>query len=101
MFDLDSYHKAHTVEEAVELLLQNPRAIPIAGGTDVLVRLHQKHPDYRHLVDIHDVAEIKEIVISSDGTINVGSGATFTDLMESRIITDNIPVLSEVNTWSP
>ena len=95
MFDLDSYHKAHTVEEAVELLLQNPRAIPIAGGTDVLVRLHQRHPDYRHLVDIHDVAELKEIVISPDGTINVGSGATFTDLMESRIITDNIPVLSE------
>jgi xanthine dehydrogenase FAD-binding subunit len=95
MFDLDSYHKANTVEEAVEFLLQNPKAIPIAGGTDVLVRLHQRHPDYRHLVDIHDVAELKEIRLAPDGTIIVGSGATFTDLMESRIITDNIPVLSE------
>ncbi len=95
MFDLDSYHKANTVEEAVELLSQNPKAIPLAGGTDVLVRLHQRHPDYRHLVDIHDVAELKDIVMAPDGTISVGSGATFTSLMESRIITDNIPVLSE------
>jgi xanthine dehydrogenase FAD-binding subunit len=57
--------------------------------------LHQRHPDYRHLVDIHDVAELKEIVMAPDGTINVGSGATFNSLMESRIISDNIPVLSE------
>ena len=95
MFDLDSYQKANTVEEAIEFLVQNPKAIPIAGGTDVLVRLHQRHPNYRHLVDIHDVAELKDIVITSDGTIMVGSGATFTSLMESRIITDNIPVLAE------
>ena len=95
MFDLDSYHKANTVEEAVALLSQNPQAIPLAGGTDVLVRLHQRHPDYRHLVDIHDVAELKEIVMAPDGTIDVGSGATFNSLVESKIITDNIPVLSE------
>ena len=95
MFDLDSYHKANTIEEAVALLSQNPKAIPIAGGTDVLVRLHQRHPDYRDLVDIHDVAELKEIVMAPDGTIDVGSGATFANLMESKIVTDNIPVLAE------
>ncbi len=95
MFDLESYHKANSIEEAVALLSQNPKAIPIAGGTDVLVRLRQRHPDYRHLVDIHDVAELKDITQKPDGTIIVGSGATFTRLMESRIITENIPVLSE------
>lgn len=95
MFDLESYHKANTIEEAVALLVQNPKAIPIAGGTDILVRLHQRHPDYRHLVDIHDVTELKDIILLPDGTISVGSGATFTDLMESRVITDNIPVLAE------
>jgi len=95
MFDLDSYHKATTTEEAIQLLARNPQAIPIAGGTDVLIRLHQGHPDYRHLVDIHDVAELKEITLDPDGTIVVGSGATFTDLMQSRIVTENIPVLAQ------
>jgi xanthine dehydrogenase FAD-binding subunit len=99
MFDLDSYHKASTVEEAIALLAQNPQAIPIAGGTDVLVRLHQRHPDYRHLVDIHDVAELKDIVIEPDGIISVGAGATFTNLMESRVITEYIPVLAEGASW--
>ena len=78
MYDIDSYHKARTVDEAIALLAQNPQAIPIAGGTDVLVRLLQRNPDYRHLVDIHDVAELKNISMEPDGSIVIGSGATFT-----------------------
>ena len=95
MFDLDSYHKANTVDEAIQLLARNPKAIPLAGGTDVLIRLRQGHPDYRHVVDIHDVAELQDISIAPDGTISVGAGATFARLMTERIITDNIPVLAD------
>jgi xanthine dehydrogenase FAD-binding subunit len=95
MFDIDSYHKADTVDEAIALLSQNPNAVPIAGGTDVLVRLHGHNPDYRHLVDIHDVAELKNISMESDGTIVIGSGITFTELAESSIVSTNIPVLAE------
>jgi len=93
MFDIESYHKADSVDEAIARLVQNSKAIPLAGGTDILVRLHQGNPDYRHVVDIHHVAELKKISLEPDGTIVVGSGATFTDLIESRIITENIPVL--------
>lgn len=95
MFDIDSYHKADSVDEAIARLVQNPKAIPLAGGTDILVRLHQGNPDYRHVVDIHHVAELKKISLEPDGTIVVGSGATFTDLTDSRIITENIPVLAQ------
>ena len=95
MFDIESYHKADSVDKAISLLSQNPNAIPIAGGTDVLVRLRQGNPDYGHIVDIHDVADLKKIMIEADGTIVVGSGATFTDLITSPIITDNIPVLAQ------
>ena len=95
MFDIDSYHKAETVDEAIALLSQNPDAVPIAGGTDVLVRLHGHNPDYRHLVDIHDVAELKNITMESDGTIVIGSGVTFTELARAPIVNTNIPVLAE------
>jgi xanthine dehydrogenase FAD-binding subunit len=95
MFDIESYHKADSVDKAISLLSQNPNAIPIAGGTDVLVRLRQGNPDYGHIVDIHDVADLKKIMIEADGTIVVGSGATFTDLITSPIITENIPVLAQ------
>jgi len=99
MFDIESYHKASTVEEAIQLLSQNPKAIPMAGGTDILVRLHQGNPDYRHVVDIHDVAELKEITRAPDGTIAVGSGATFSQLISDAIVTDNIPVLAQGAAW--
>ncbi|MCP4627437.1 MAG: xanthine dehydrogenase FAD-binding subunit XdhB [bacterium] len=95
MFDIDSYHKADSIDEAIARLVQNPNAIPLAGGTDILVRLHQGNPDYRHVVDIHHLAELKIISLEPDGTIVIGSGATFTDLTESRIITENIPVLAQ------
>ncbi len=95
MFDLESYKKASTVDDAIDLLVQNPKAILIAGGTDVLVRLHQCNKDYRQLVDIHNVAELKEISMESDGTIVIGSGATFTEIMTNPLVTENIPVLAE------
>ena len=95
MFDIDSYHKASTVDEAIALLSQNPEAVPIAGGTDVLVRLHSHNPDYRHLVDIHDVAELQNVTMEPDGTIVIGSGVNFTDLAQADIVSTNIPVLVE------
>ena len=95
MFDIDSYHKASSVEEAIQLLSQNPKAIPLAGGTDILVRLHQGNPDYRHVVDIHDVPELKGISQGPDGTITVGSGNTFSQLMADSIINNHIPVLAQ------
>lgn len=99
MFDIDSYHKADTVDEAIALLSQNPQAIPIAGGTDVLVRLHSHKSAYRHLVDIHDMAELARIAMEPDGCIVIGSGLTFTALGQASIINTNIPVLAEGGAW--
>ena len=95
MFDINSYHKANSVDEAIALLSRNPEAIPLAGGTDVLVRLHSHKKEYSHLVDIHGVAELKKVTMESDGTIVIGSGMTFTGLAHSPIICENIPVLNE------
>ena len=85
MFDIESYHKADSVDEAISLLLQNPKAIPIAGGTDVLIRVRQGNPDYGHMVDIHDVADLKKIMIEPDGSILIGSGATLSPESSLRI----------------
>ncbi|MCP4748019.1 MAG: xanthine dehydrogenase FAD-binding subunit XdhB [Desulfobacteraceae bacterium] len=95
MFDFESYHKAESVDEAIALLAQNPKSIPLAGGTDVLVRLHQHHQDYRHVVDIHGLKELKEISKNPNGVIRIGSGVTFTTLTEHPLITGNIPVLAQ------
>lgn len=94
MFDLASYHKAKSLDQALELLAENPEARPIAGGTDVLIRLREGHGEFRELVDIHGLAELRGVRMEEDGSLFIGSGATFTDLMESPLIAEHAPVLA-------
>lgn len=94
MFDIQSYHKAESVQDAIRLLKADPQARLIAGGTDVLIKLRE-FEGFQRLVDIHDLPELKALTKEADGTILVGSGATFTELEESPIIRECIPVLGE------
>lgn len=95
MFDVASYHKANSIAEAVALTDKYPSSKLIAGGTDILVRLHEGHQDYRNLVDIHNIAELKKIERLQDGTIAIGSGATFSEIIDSTLVCETLPVLIE------
>lgn len=61
MFDFASYHRAATLADAINLLTDNPQAKLLAGGTDVLIQLHHHNDRYRHIVDIHNLAELREL----------------------------------------
>lgn len=82
MFDIQSYQKAESVNDAIRLLGEDPEARLIAGGTDVLIKLRE-FKGFSRLVDIHGLPELKPIVREADGTVRVGSGASFTDIEES------------------
>lgn len=95
MFDFESYHKAQSLEDAVHRLNENPDCRVIAGGTDILVRLREGHKSYANLVDIHHLDCLRQITREKNGTITIGSGATFRQVAESAIILKHIPVLSK------
>lgn len=95
MFDIESLHRAFSVEAAVALLEAHPEARLIAGGTDVLVDLRHLGEKYKHLVDIHDVPELKEIRLDENGNLFVGSGVTFSGAINSDLVQQYIPVLAE------
>ena len=40
MYDIESLYEATSVEDACRALAEDPQAIVIAGGTDVLVKAH-------------------------------------------------------------
>ena len=82
------------MSDAIRLLGEDPEARLIAGGTDVLIKLRE-FEGFSRLVDIHDLPELKPITREADGTVRVGSGASFTDLEESPIIRECIPMLGE------
>jgi len=95
MFNFKSYSRAGSIEEAIQLLQENPEAHIIAGGTDVLVKLHKGKGDFDHLVDIHDIAELNFIRRNDDGDLVIGPLSCFTDVAESALIRKHMPVLSE------
>jgi len=95
MFNIKSYDKADSVQEAVRLLQANPRACLIAGGTDVLIKLYKGKGQFHHLVDIHDIAELDFITLTDDGDLVIGPGTCFTRVSESPLIRKHIPVLDK------
>jgi len=95
MFNFKSYTKAGSIQEAIQLLEQNPEAHLIAGGTDVLVKLHKGKGQFDHLVDIHDIAELNFITRNNDGDLVIGPLTCFTHVAESALVRKHIPVLSE------
>ncbi|MDM8542238.1 xanthine dehydrogenase FAD-binding subunit XdhB [Desulfococcaceae bacterium HSG9] len=95
MFAIERYNKAQNVKEAVNLLAADPDAKIIAGGTDVLIRLHGGSKEYRNLVDINGLAELKEISEEAGGAVRIGSMATFSEIMDSDIVNRCVPVIAE------
>lgn len=95
MFNFKSYTRAGSIQEAIQLLEQNPEAHLIAGGTDVLVKLHKGKAQFDHLVDIHDIAELNFITQNDNGDIVIGPLSCFTHVAESALIRKYIPVLAE------
>ena len=85
MFDFASYHRAATLADAINLLADNPQAKLLAGGSDVLIQLHHHNDRYRHIVDIHNLAELQGITQAEDGALRIGSATTFTQLIEDPV----------------
>ena len=66
--------------EALEAKADLPGALPVAGGTDVLVELnsHKRHPPA--LIDLGRVPGLDE-VSAADGWLRLGAAATYAHLM--------------------
>jgi len=94
MFNFKSYHRAGSVQEAIQLLQENPDARLIAGGTDVLIKLHKGKGRFDHLVDIHDIPELNFVSHNDNADLVIGPTTCFTNVSESPLILKHVPVLS-------
>lgn len=95
MFDLKKHLMANSVDHAIELLAANPESRLIAGGTDVLIKLRHGKPGFSELVDIHGLEELRYIKLDTDGNILIGSGTHFTDIIDSKLLQEKIPMLCD------
>lgn len=71
---------ARSIGDALELLADRPSAEVINGGTDLMVEITfgRKRPDA--VIAIDRIVELRDV--SSNGTVTIGAGVTFTTLLD-------------------
>jgi CO/xanthine dehydrogenase FAD-binding subunit len=71
---------SRTLEEALELRAAHPEAVPIAGGTDLMVEMNFGKVRPEAFLDISRLAALQEWRFD-DGRVFLGSGVTYTRIM--------------------
>jgi CO/xanthine dehydrogenase FAD-binding subunit len=71
----------HTLEEALAAKAERPEAVPIQGGTDVMVELNFDRARPPALLNLNEVPELRGWS-REKGTLRLGSGLTYTEAMD-------------------
>lgn len=90
------YIKPNSVDEALNLLEKYENSKIFAGGTDLLNMLKEGIVDPDALVDIKAIDEFKKLEYK-DGILTIGSLVTFTELIDSKMIRKEFPMIMEVS----
>ena len=81
------------LEEALCLKAERPEAVPIQGGTDVMVELNFDRARPDALLNLNEVSELRGWS-RRNGSIWLGSGLTYAEAMEPGLA-DLLPALAE------
>jgi CO/xanthine dehydrogenase FAD-binding subunit len=80
-----------TFAEALAIKAERPDAVPIAGGTDVMVELNFDHRRPATLLDLTRIDDLREWS-TQDGVLRVGSGVPYVRVIEE--LGDRLPGLA-------
>jgi CO/xanthine dehydrogenase FAD-binding subunit len=80
-----------TWPEALAVKAEHPEAMPIAGGTDVMVEINLDHGRPASIIDLTRVRELTEWGMEDD-LLRIGAGVTYTRLIDE--LGDRLPGLA-------
>ena len=72
-----NFYSPRTLEEALELRAAHREAVPIAGGTDLMVQINFDVTRPGAVLDVSRLPELQVLRID-EGTVTLGAGVTFT-----------------------
>lgn len=87
-------YEPDSLRDALLYMAGNPGTIPLAGGTDVLVKLRKNRPEGVTLMSLNKLEALRGIAVRGDGAVEIGPLTTFTDLTESPVIASRCPALA-------
>jgi 4-hydroxybenzoyl-CoA reductase subunit beta len=87
-------HRPESAEEAVKLRNEQPEALFVAGGTDMIVNVRRGIEQPENLIDLSAVEELKSISEDKDG-LNIGAGVTLKEISDSDKINSDYQAVGE------
>jgi CO/xanthine dehydrogenase FAD-binding subunit len=84
-----------TLDEALELKAERKDAVPIQGGTDVMVELNFDRARPETILNLNEVAELRGWG-RDNGTLRLGSGLTYAEAMNDGLASV-LPALAEAS----
>jgi 4-hydroxybenzoyl-CoA reductase subunit beta len=86
------YHAPGDVTEAARILAgDGPRAMLLAGGTDLLPSMKRRQQVPRTLVSLRNIAELK--TLNDDAGLTLGAGLTLSEIVASPQVREGYPGL--------
>jgi CO/xanthine dehydrogenase FAD-binding subunit len=84
-----------TLEEALRLKAERPEAVPIQGGTDVMIELNFDRARPAALLNLNEVSELRGWS-RGNGSVRLGSALTYSEAMETGLA-EALPALAEAS----
>jgi CO/xanthine dehydrogenase FAD-binding subunit len=84
-----------TLDEALRLKGERPEALPVDGGTDVMVELNFDRRRPAALLNLNEVRELRGWS-RQDGALRLGAGLTYTEAMRPELAVE-LPALAEAS----
>src|SRR4249920_2219658 len=91
-----AYERPTHLDEAVALLAEaGSDARPLAGGTDLIIRLRDGTIRPRTVVDVKGIVELELGIADADGGLRIGARTVMTDITEDQRVRRDYLALAE------
>jgi 4-hydroxybenzoyl-CoA reductase subunit beta len=88
--------RPRSVEEAIDHLAKHDANVRVlAGGTDLIPSMRQKLFEPEYIVDLHAIANLREIKPASDGGVEIGALTSLRTIERSTFLRQHYSVLTE------
>jgi len=89
----NDFVKPKSLEEALKLLKEEESKV-IAGGTDLIIEIHQGKKIQERLIDISSLEELKNIKEERE-IITIGAGCTHSEVSKNKLVKEKLEILAE------
>ncbi len=95
------FFRPTSLPEALEVLTEHPEAIPLAGGTDLIVYANQRHRRFEALLSLEALPELQQLSASADELV-LGAAVPLTrieqflaqEAPDARLLHELLPLFS-------